>query len=94
MANGPKQPDYNIVQINHIRTLYEEAAKEYPRLEHSSFMMIYFRFDGHLAYKKYWDGERHMPTWAELKGNRELSDLLDSVPKLKQPFVYEGGVRE
>ena len=40
------QPDYNKVQLNHIRTMYEEAKKEYPRIEHSSFMMIYFRFGG------------------------------------------------
>jgi hypothetical protein len=88
------QPDYNRVQLNHIRQLYDEAKKEYPRLDHSSFMLLYFRFEGVEAFSRYVKGERHFPTWQQLKGNKELSDLLDASPQLKQPFVYEGGIRE
>lgn len=35
MSNDTKQPDYNRVELNHIKTMYEEAKVEYPRLEHS-----------------------------------------------------------
>lgn len=87
MTNEPKQPDYNRVELNHIRTMYEEAKAEYPRLEHSGFMMMFFRFGGDEAHKAYWNGERHMPTWTELKGNQELSDLLASIPELQRPLA-------
>lgn len=80
------QPDYNRTELNHIRTMYEDAKKEYVRLEHSSFMILYMRFGGAEAYRKYWNGERHMPTWSQFKANKELSDLLQQHPELKKPY--------
>lgn len=73
------KPEYQKAEINHIKDLREQAIKfgDVPKDTFlSAFMMLYFRYDGNTAFDKYWSGERHMPTWLELKNRKELSDKL------------------
>lgn len=65
----------NLTEIAHINAMYLEAKADFPNLHKSAFSMYFVTHLGD-AFAEYWDGNKHMPTWEQIKKDERQYNLF------------------